>query len=156
MMNRSKLLALRLVALALLAALGAAPAAAQLQFHPLAPCRVSDTRGPTAPNGGPALANRVTRNFTVQGVCGVPAGADAVAVNVTVVQQTHSGHLTAWPAGGAVPNVSTLNFVAGAGAIANGTIVPLAAQTPDLSVRPDMGNVTGSVHLVLDVTGYFD
>lgn len=155
MMNRKKILSPRLVALALLAALGA-PATAQLQFHPVAPCRVVDTRGPTSVNGGPALANRVTRNFTVQGTCGVPAGADAVAVNVTAVQQTHSGHLTVWPAGGSLPNVSTLNFVVGAGAIANGTIVPLAAQTPDLSVRPDMGNVTGSVHLILDVTGYFD
>jgi hypothetical protein len=132
-----------------------APASADgpFQFHSLTPCRVVNTRNGT---GSPAtpLSSNVARNFTIQGACGVPAGAKAVALNVTIATPTGTGHLTLWPAGTSLPTVSTLNYNAGEPALANGAIVPLAATTPDLAARPFLTD-GGTVHVILDVTGYF-
>jgi hypothetical protein len=105
--------------------------------------------------GPPILSTGVTRTFSVQGVCGVPAGAKAASINVTAVRPNGAGHLTLFPTGGSVPVVSTVNFAAGEPAIANGAIVPLAASAPDLSVSPYVAAPGGTVHLVIDVTGYF-
>jgi hypothetical protein len=123
------------------------------QFHSVTPCRVVNTRtGIGSPNT--PLQSNVARNFTIQGACGVPAGAKAVALNVTITTPTGAGHLTLWPAGTSLPTVSTLNYNAGEPALANGAIVPLAASTPDLSARPFLAD-NGNVHVILDVTGYF-
>ena len=132
-----------------------APAAADgpFQFNSLTPCRVVDSRTNVGTSGG-ALASNATRNFTIQGACGVPAGAKAVALNVTVISPTGTGHLTLWPAGTSLPTVSTLNYNAGEPALANGAIVPLSASTPDLAARPFLAN-GGTVHVVVDITGYF-
>jgi hypothetical protein len=56
-----------------------------------------------------------------------------------------------------LPHISTVNFAAGEKALANGAIVPLADQSVeplDLSVFPRVLG-SGTVHMVLDVTGYF-
>lgn len=143
------------VVLTLLA--GALPVASQpLQFHSLNPCRLVDTRGATSSTGGPALNNRTNRSFTVRGACGVPASAEAVAMNVTVVRQTATGHITVWPQDQSLPTASMLNFSVDGGATANGTLVALGATSPGLSVRPDMGPGSSTVDLILDITGYFD
>ena len=128
-------------------------------FHTLTPCRLADTRSPNGPSGGPVLqGNLVPRGFPVQGLCGVPVGARAVAVNVTAVNPTNGGFLTLAPSG-VTPTtpVSTVNYAAGEFAIANGAIVPLADQALhplDLEVYAMVGG-SGTVHMVLDVTGYF-
>jgi hypothetical protein len=130
------------------------------QFHSLTPCRIVDTRQPGQVVGqyGPVLTSNVERKFPVQGNCGVPVGATAATFNVTAVSPTNQGRLTLYPAGITTPLVSTINFPPGTTALANGAIVPLANQTAqpkDLSVMPFViGN--GNVHLVLDVTGYFE
>ncbi|HYG62506.1 MAG TPA: hypothetical protein VEL74_07980 [Thermoanaerobaculia bacterium] len=135
--------------------LAPAPAAADgpFQFHSLTPCRVVNTRNNTGTTGG-AVASNATRSFTIQGACGVPAGAKAVALNVTIASPTNTGHLTLWPAGTTLPTVSTINYNAGEPALANGAIVPLGTSTPDLSARPFLAG-GGTVDLILDVTGYF-
>ena len=71
-----------------LAFASAAPALADgpFQFFPLTPCRVADTRNAAGVNGGPAITVFTTRQFRIQGNCGVPVGAKAVTLNVTVVQ----------------------------------------------------------------------
>jgi hypothetical protein len=150
-----RLLTMALVAFAAALWLVPAPAAAEgpFQFHSLTPCRVVNTKTNIGTSGGPLQSN-IARNFTMQGACGVPAGAKAVALNVTVVAPNGTGHLTLWPAGTALPTVSTINYTAGEPALANGAIVPLAASTPDLSARPFLAN-GGTVDLILDVTGYF-
>ena len=149
---------LRLVGLAVAFALGlgvlaAVPAEAQgLQFFAVTPCRLVDTRQPAH---APALTSGVTRNVLVQTRCGIPSGAKAAALNVTITQPSQAGHLTFWPSGGTAPGVSTINFVLGEPALANGAIVPLSTNlSGDLSVRPFVWN-NGNVHLILDVTGYF-
>lgn len=143
-------LAMMILALAL-------PASADgpFRFYPLTPCRLYDTRQPA---DAPALTHLATRNFTVQGKCGVPAGAKAVALNVTILSPTGQGYLTLFPAGTTRPRVSTINYAGGEQALANGAIVPLAATTPDLAVFSYIAEpfgVAGSGHVILDVTGYF-
>jgi hypothetical protein len=131
---------------------GGAPTATQ--FFALNPCRVADTRGPAGPSGGPALAANSTRSFPVAGLCGVPSDARAVAISLTVVQETEPGNLRLFPAGGALPNASTINFQAGK-ARANNAIVGLGTAG-EISVRCDMSTgSTGSTHFLFDVTGYF-
>ena len=158
-MNKSRMAFSGLVAGALILASFPSQAAGPFQFHSITPCRLADTRDPVGPSGGPQLAGGTTRNFPVQGLCGVPDGAKAVTVNLTAVQPSNSGFLTLFPSDlGAPPLVSSVNFALGEVAIGNGAIVPLAANRMlnplDLAV---FALVTGSgnVHFVLDVTGYF-
>lgn len=120
-------------------------------FYAVNPCRVVDTRNPNSTNGGPAFGPSVQRDFAVKGQCGVPTTAKAVSLNVTVVSPTTGSFLTLWPSGSSRPVVSTINFTQNDPSLANGAIVGLAATSPDLSVF----NSSGNVHVILDVTGYF-
>lgn len=125
---------------------GAAGGLGALTFFPVTPCRVADTR--SAGNGAPVMAGNETRNFTLAGKCGVPAGARAYAMNVTVVPKGALGFLTLWPAGGTQPFVSTLNSFLGR-VVANAAIVP-AGTGGAVSVF-----VTNETEVILDVNGYF-
>lgn len=130
--------------------LGAAIAAHGVDFAEfvnLAPCRLADTRDLPGPYGGPVLAGGIPRDFTITGQCGIPANATAVSFNFTVTQPVAAGHLTVWPAGGAFPPVSTLNYIAAD--VANAAIVPLGAGGA-ISVQPLV-----ATHLVIDVNGYY-
>jgi hypothetical protein len=142
-----------LVASVVAAGLSARPAQAQtgLQYYALTPCRAVDTRS----GFGGIVQASVFRGFTMKGVCGVPAGALAVSVNLTIVGPTADGFFSLWPYGGPFPVVASINFAAGEPAIANGAIVPLAAGTPDLYGGYGTANGQGTTHAVLDVTGYF-
>jgi len=121
-------------------------------FFTLPPCRLLDTR---QPQDGPALASEVTEVLTLHGVCGIPATARAVAVNVTVTQPTGLGHLTLYSGDAAPPLASTINFSAGQ-TRANNAIVSLTASgAGTLAARPVvLGG--GTVHVILDVVGYFE
>jgi hypothetical protein len=141
-------------------ALAALPtqAAGPFQYHSLTPCRLADTRNPAGPSGGPILTQGSTRAFPVQGLCLVPVGAKAVSVNVTAVGPSGAGFLTLFPSGITQPVVSSLNFNVGEAAIGNGALVPLADQSTnplDLSIFARVNATPGTVHMVLDVTGYF-
>jgi hypothetical protein len=119
-----------------------------LPFVAVAPCRVADTRGNAAPIQGGAFSGPTdVRHWTVTGVCGIPAGVEAVSVNFTVVGPSGIGFLAAWPMGGAVPPVSIVNFSAGQ-LVSNAAIVPLGAGAMTV-------NVSTATHLVMDVNGYF-
>jgi len=136
-----------------------AAVAGPFSFFPLTPCRVVDTRGPVGPQGGPSLSANTVRNFAIINVngCGVPATAKAAAINLTIVQPTDSGDLRIFPYQSAVPLASVINFSTVDFALANGAIVPLAnVGGLDVSVQTDMPvGSSGNVHLVIDVTGYF-
>ncbi len=116
-----------------------------LQFIPVAPCRLVDTRITGEPiNGG------TSQTFAIQGNCGVPPSAAAYSLNVTVVPHGTLGFLTVWPAGQNRPVVSTLNSydgrvkanaaIVGAGSSGGGAVSVYATNTTDL---------------VLDINGYF-
>jgi hypothetical protein len=113
---------------------------------------VIDTRTPAGPYGGPALLSEATRVFGLAGQCGVPSSATGVAVNITVTQPTNGpGFLTMFPAGGARPLTSVINFRAGQ-TRANNAILPLSGSGA-LSIYCQQGG--GTTHFILDVTGYF-
>lgn len=140
---------LLLVAFLLLSAMPAL-ADGPFRFYPITPCRLVDTR-----SGYGGILNALsTRTFTVQGVCGVPAGAKAAALNVTVFQPGATGHLRVYPSNVATPNISTINFQSG-NTIANGAVVSLAPTTPDLAVYTYLTNNAAQTHMIIDVTGYF-
>jgi hypothetical protein len=120
-------------------------------YFPVAPCRLADTRGAAGPSGGPALAAQSARAFPVTGLCGIPAGARTVAINVTVVGATQDGNLRLYATAGPVPLASTINFRGGR-TRANNAIVTLGSGG-QLTVQNDM--TAGSTHVVLDVVGYF-
>jgi hypothetical protein len=120
-----------------------------LAYYPLTPCRVADTRNATAPLGGPSLAAQTTRTFPVQqSTCGVPANAQAYALNFAAVPRGTLGFLTAWPTGRTQPTVASLNDPTGTVA-ANAVVVPAGAN----------GSVdvftTDNTDLVIDMNGYF-
>jgi hypothetical protein len=154
-----RVLAMRAVILgsaAMLLLVAEAFAAGPLQFYPVTPCRVVDTRRAAGPTGGPSLASEITRSFPiVGGTCGVPATAKAAALNVTIASPTNPGFLIVYPYGIAQPLVSTLNWDTGEPALANGAIVPLTSDPNyNISVFPEIYG-GGTVDLILDVTGYF-
>ncbi|HXY40135.1 MAG TPA: S8 family serine peptidase, partial [Vicinamibacteria bacterium] len=122
-------------------------------FFALTPCRLADTRNAVNPNGPPALEPNQQRTFVLSELCGVPAGATAVALNVTVTGGAALGDLRLFPSDVALPPASTINFAAGQ-TRANNALVPASADgSVSITVRNDS---TGPVHLILDVTGYFE
>jgi hypothetical protein len=120
-------------------------------FFSLPPCRVLDTRNANGALGGPALAASADRTFTVRDVCGIPATAGAISVNVTVTQGSAAGDLRLRPGGTPLPLVSSINYAAGQ-TRANNATVPLGPGGT-VAVRCVQGS--GTVHFVLDVNGYY-
>jgi Tol biopolymer transport system component len=121
-------------------------------FFTLPPCRLLDTR---LPGGGPAIASGETRTLTVNGVCGVPVTARAVTLNVTVVQPSGAGYLTLHPADAAAPVTSTLNFAAGETRANNAVLLLALDGSGTLGLSPFVAG-SGSVHVIVDVAGYFE
>jgi Putative Ig domain len=120
-----------------------------LQFVPVTPCRVADTRLAPGPFGGPALQGQTSRDFTIpDGGCSIPSTAAAYSLNVTVVPRPTLGYLTVWPTGQPRPVLSTLNSPDGR-VKANAAIVP-AGDNQAISVY-----ATDATDVVLDIDGYF-
>jgi hypothetical protein len=122
-------------------------------FFTLAPCRVIDTRRAEGPLGGPALAPSEQRLFTVTDACGIPSSAKAIAVNLTVVSPTGSGHLSVFPGNAFYLGTSVINFLPGQIRANNAVILLATDGTGSLGVLNSSG---GSVPFILDVNGYFE
>ncbi|MCU1504347.1 MAG: hypothetical protein JWM12_3701 [Ilumatobacteraceae bacterium] len=130
------------------------PAAAG--FTSSAPQRILDTRpaalfGTTVDGESAGIGRRAAGQVTVlqvAGRAGVPAGATAVALNLTVDQAAAPGFVAAFPCGGDRPDVSNVNYETGA-TVANAAIVRVA---PDGTVCLFTYSPT---ELVADVSGYF-
>ncbi len=120
-------------------------------FYTLTPCRLADTRSASGPMGGPSLVAGANRSLTLAGQCGIPAGARAVSVNVTVVQPTAPGFLTLYPGGMSLPVASTVNYRAGQ-TRGNNAILQLGSAG-DILVWCGQGG--GTADMVIDVNGYF-
>ena len=120
-------------------------------FHTVVPCRIVDTRNAAGPYGAPALPAGGVRSFALAGRCGIPMTAKSVAANLAVSQPTASGYLTLYPAGGAVPLASAINFSAGQ-TRANNAVLQLGVDGA-VSVQSAL---PGTVQFVLDVTGWFE
>jgi hypothetical protein len=126
-----------------------ASTAGALQFYPLTPCRIADTRSAPGPFGGPSLAGGSIRTFPIlSSSCNIPSSAQAYSLNYTAVPNGNLGYLTTWPAGRPQPMVSTLNAPTGA-TTANAAIVT-AGSNGDISVF-----ASNNTDLVIDINGYF-
>lgn len=131
-----------------------APAAGGIpgaDFHTLAPCRLFDTR--TQPGGPAPIPSGAVRELDAVAVaaCGIPAGAIALAVNVTAVAASSSGEIAIYSAGPPV-GAGAVRFAPGVTRANNATV--LLSREGKLKIRPSL-STAGSVHAVVDVFGYY-
>jgi hypothetical protein len=129
--------------------LGASSHERPTAFVPLEPAaRLLDTRQSGDITGGNPLTEGQTLQLQVTGRDGVPSDARAVQLNVTVAEGTAASFLSVWDEG-EWPGTSSLNW-------ADASASPNAVTT---SVGSDgfirIYNDTGTVHTIVDVTGYF-
>ncbi|MGE0884224.1 MAG: putative Ig domain-containing protein [Blastocatellales bacterium] len=128
-----------------------------LVYYPLPyPIRLFDTRAaipgfqaceylnqPLIANGELVKSGRINCNGVI-----IPATAQAITGNATVVAPSANGYLTMWPDGQTRPPVSTLNYLAGQ-TTAN-------AFTIGLSQAGNFKTYSfAATHFIVDVTGYF-
>jgi hypothetical protein len=141
---------------------GHAPATPQsLAYTPVTPYCLVDTCVAVG-----ALSARSGRNYAASdntrigqaggnpAGCNIPVGPEALALTLTAVLPPQVGNLIAYPAGGAVPLASALNFLGGQ-IIANTTVV---AITPGCCAGDNFAvfnNSDGMTPVVVDVVGYF-
>ena len=128
-----------------------APGAAAA-YTALGPTRLLDTR--TGLGLGGKFSAGTARRLVIAGAVGsgVPAGATAVTVNLTVTNQSAAGYLALTRTPTTAPSTSTLNFPLGDNR-ANGATVPLA---PDGSLSIVYVAPPGATtDVILDLTGYF-
>jgi hypothetical protein len=137
-----------------------------LSFHTISPLRYLDTRfdggGPFPPQGGTGeffIFDFGDPDYFTGGVVNeVPPEATAIACNLTVTGGTSGGNLRAFPGNSdEIPLVSSVNWVAGQ-TVANYAIV--GAATPnegDFSAAVGLHNAStrGSVHVIVDISGFF-
>lgn len=140
-----------------------------LEYVPVTPCAASDSRpnqgalgqyvGPFGPDD-PVPAIDVVGTFSGEqggGVnsCGVPAGADAVLVNVVAINPTGgSGSVAAWDSIG-VPSEATTSYADLGMNNAATTIIPVAGTNGTIQI--DTAGVSGSTsHVRVVVLGYYD
>jgi hypothetical protein len=118
-------------------------------FVGVTPFRLLDTR---EGNGAPQapLGSGGSIDLQVAGRGGVPTdGVGAVVLNVTAINPSESGYVTAWPTGDARPTASNLNFVGGQ------TVPNLVIVKVGVGGRVSLYNFAGTVDLAADVTGYY-
>ncbi len=119
-----------------------------VQYHPLTPARILDTRNGTGGFSSP-VGPGATIDVIVSGVGGVPAsGVTAAVINVTVVNTTANSHLTVFPTGVARPLASNLNWVAGQ------TVPNLVQIGLGTAGKVSVFNFQGSTDVVFDVQGF--
>jgi hypothetical protein len=126
-----------------------APPPTPADYYTLTPCRLVDTRAAQAP----ALAASERRVFAATGgACGVPTTATAVALNVTVTGAVALGHIRLAPGNG-LTDSSTINFLPGLTRANNGVVLLATDGTGGVAAT---NRSSGPVHLILDVSGYFE
>jgi len=125
-----------------------------LQFYDVPPCRLVDTRNANGSLGGPALgaSGSPDRAFTLAGACGIPAGAAVVSANLTVVSPSAGGALAVYPGDGALTGTSSISFNAGKSRADNALLQLALDGSGTVKVN---NSAAGTVHLLLDVNGYF-
>ncbi len=120
-----------------------------LSFYAVTPCRLVDTRGADGPALEPSGAP--DRTFTLTGgPCGVPAEARSLSVNVTVTQPAGDGNLVLYPAEHSPPVTSIVSFVTGR-TRASKSLLLLSGD----GAAKARNRSAGTVHLIVDVNGYF-
>jgi hypothetical protein len=114
---------------------------------PVTPARLIDTR--LSEGGYGPVGAYGTTAVQVSGRFGVPAGASAAVINLTAVDATAPGYLTAFPTSAYPPTASNVNFLPGQ-TKANFAIVKLDSNGW-FSVKNGAG---GPTEIVADIAGY--
>ena len=133
-------------------AVGYVSSGANNKFTPSTPFRFTDTRDNfrvevNAGQGGTRLAASQTLVVQIAGVRGVPASARAISANITAVDATNQGFITAWPCG-ELPMASNVNYEIAA-AVANAAELPLSSSGAICIYS------SSSVQLIIDVNGWW-
>ncbi|MEY2554443.1 MAG: hypothetical protein QOC57_2303 [Ilumatobacteraceae bacterium] len=110
---------------------------AALRFHPLSPTRIYDSR----------VTGGIWRTGETRPIA-VPAGATAVAINVTVTNPVAAGFVTVFPCRSSVPIVSNINYLA-TEVVAN--LVEIGTSNGAVCVHSMV-----RTHIVIDLEGTFD
>ncbi len=129
------------------------PAGSAMRFYPVTPCRVLDTRDASGPTLGQPLAGDDTLGTDIAGTCGVSPTAKAVAANITVTQSAGSGYVVVFPGDEPEPITSTVHFSAGRTRASNTHLKLATSGLDDVSIR---NASPGPVHVILDVSGYYE
>jgi hypothetical protein len=129
-------------------------------FHAITPARVYDSRqalpSPGILNSGQNRTISVKDSRAINGGAvvennTVPAGATAVAANITVVGTVGTGYLAINPGGDTAVNASTINWFGGGQILANGVGLTLNSNR-ELTIVCAGG---GKTHFIVDITGYY-
>jgi len=125
--------------------LGTPTSSPALQFVPVVPCRLVDTR-----HTGGAIHGGTSRSFAITqlGGCGIPSSAAAYSLNVTAVPHGPLGYLTIWPTGESQPTTSLLNST-------DGRVKADAAIVPSGTGDAVSVFVSNTSDVLLDINGYF-
>lgn len=116
-------------------------------YTPVMPTRLVDTRSGTGVRRG-VIPARGTARFHVEGAGPVPgSGVSAVVLNVTVADSTALGFVTAFPSGGNLPGVSSVNYAAQ-------EVVPNLVFLPVSSTGDVSFYASSATDLIADVAGY--
>jgi len=150
-------------------ALNASPAAASIpvgevggtMYQPVVPTRIADTRTNSGFQGasdtltaGQILHVQVTGIGSVTLGDLVPLDATAVVVNITAINPTAAGYLTAYAGGQTLPFASTVNFIAGQ-TIANEATITIGNNGILNPGFINIYNYTGSTDVAVDVQGFY-
>lgn len=120
----------------------------------IGPTRILDTRKGT----GTGVVKKIPANGSItltvagagKGVIPSGGGLSAVAMNLTAVNGTSVGNVTAYPAGQPLPATSNVNYAV-ARPVANMAIVPVGTNGQVVFHNDS----SGAVDLIADATGYF-
>lgn len=124
------------------------PGPAAFAYHAVNPVRVVDTR---AGLGGITMGPGSVLTVALAGAAGgVSADANAVALNVTVVNGSTTSYLTVWPTGASRPDASSLNWSDDAPRANSVTSKFFADGAVSLF------NERGTVDVIIDVVGYYE
>lgn len=120
-------------------------------FATVSPARVVDTRNGTGlPQG--QLVSGSTTTITIAGNGGIPANANAVFANITVLNSPDVGYVTAYNPNRSRPTTS-LNFESGV-TTALGTTVDLSS-TGTMALYLNLHATGNATDVIVDVFGYF-
>jgi len=129
------------------------------QYVSVPPDRILDTRngdgasgavkGPIAAGGNVTINVSWVGSITIEDPSDVPT-VTAVAVNLTAIDGSANGVITAYPTGETLPTASNVNYPATRN-IANMAIVPVGANG-EITFH---NNSSGTVNLAADLYGYF-
>ncbi|MEA2558676.1 MAG: uncharacterized protein QOH06_180 [Acidobacteriota bacterium] len=114
----------------------------------VAPCRAVDTRS------GSPLQDGVPETFALKGLCGIPATATSVVLNVTAITPSGAGDLTLYASDATPPAFFTMPFKAGITRSLFAIVSLSSDAAGEVTVAPSVAG-SGTVHVLLDVMGYF-